>query len=75
MGYYLRVLSTSAVAVPLDVLRAALTRDGLTATLDLEEDGVGGGWTSLLLSNGRQARVATKTRRRLERSGSGGSLG
>jgi hypothetical protein len=52
MGYYLRVLSTSSLSVPLDALRGALHRDKLTATLDPEEEDAGGGWTSLLLAEG-----------------------
>lgn len=50
MGYYIRVLSTSADCIPLSVLQSTLEVDSLRATLVLDA-GEPDDWTQLILSH------------------------
>ena len=70
MGYYVRVLSTSADCVSLSVLQSGLDRDKLRATLSID-DGSGSDWTELLLSHADGREIAAIERNLVEE----GSLG
>ena len=70
MGYYVRVLSTSADCVPLLALQSALEAEELRATLKVEE-GIPDDWNQIVLSHTDGQEIAC-----IERNGVGdGSLG
>jgi hypothetical protein len=70
MGYYIRVLSTSADCVPLSELQSALAKDRLRATLSVEV-GEAADWTQLVLSHADGRAISSIERNTVE----DGSLG
>lgn len=70
MGYYIRVLSTSADWIPLSELQSALAMDKLRATLSAEA-GASDDWTQLVLSHADGREIASIERSLVE----DGSLG
>jgi hypothetical protein len=70
MGYYVRVLSTSADYVQLSALQAALEENKLQATLSSDEGG-SEDWTQLILSHSDGQEIASIERNLVET----GSLG
>jgi hypothetical protein len=70
MGYYVRVLSTSADCVSLSALQSTLEQDKLRATLRTEE-GAADDWTQLILCHSDGREIASIERNLVEE----GSLG
>jgi hypothetical protein len=70
MGYYIRVLSTSAVCLPLASLRSSLQEDELPATL-IPERHESDDWRQLILSHNDGPEIALIERNPVEE----GSLG
>src|SRR6185503_4195299 len=70
MGYYIRVLSTSADCVPLHSLQTRIEKRNLGATLSAEQVG-SGDWTQLVLSHADGREIAAIERNLVEE----GSLG
>src|SRR5262245_24969385 len=71
VGYYVRVLSTSADCVPLTSLRSALQKHGSQATLSQDENSAPDNWTQLTLSHNAGPEIAAIERNIVE----DGSLG
>jgi hypothetical protein len=71
MGYYLRVLSTSAEPIPLSVLKGELQKHKLRATLSLEV-GTHDNWEQIILGHVDGPEIAT-IERNLVKKGSLGS--
>lgn len=71
MGYYVRVLSTSAGCVPLSQLRSALDKSRLSGVLSVEQ-GSDEDWTQIILSHANGRTIAS-LERNLVQDGSLGS--
>src|SRR5689334_15430750 len=65
MGYYVRVLSTSADCVPLSALQSALAKEGQLATLSGEE-GTADQWDQLILSHADDREICSIERNLIE---------